>query len=102
MVPFIAALVSGILLFNAIPHLVQGICGNAHMTPFAPRSSAWVNIVWAWVNIVAGIWIGRAFDAMQAGVATWTGFGLGGFAISLYLAVFWSNPNARLPWHPKK
>ena len=102
MVPFIAAFVSGMLLFNAIPHLVRGICGKVHMTPFAPQSSAWVNVVWAWGNMVIGVWIGCFFHVMQEGIAAWIGFGLGGFVISLYLAIFWSNPNARLPWHPKR
>ncbi|MEW6077311.1 MAG: hypothetical protein AB1724_05850 [Thermodesulfobacteriota bacterium] len=101
MTTLLAAFVSGLLLFNAVPHLVQGICGKPHMTPFAPRSAAWVNIVWAWVNIVAGAVLAWFFCCRQAGPAAWAAFGLGGFVISLYLAIFWSNPDARLPWHPK-
>ncbi|MFO8048213.1 MAG: hypothetical protein R6U29_04195 [Desulfosudaceae bacterium] len=101
MVQLIAAFITGLLLFNAIPHLVRGICGKSHMTPFSPRSSAWVNIVWAWVNLLAGLVIGGMFDLCQGDITTWIAFGLGGFVISLYLAIFWSNPEARLPWHPK-
>lgn len=97
----VAAFISGMLLLNAVPHLVQGICGKSHMTPFARKSSAWVNIVWAWGNIVAGIAVGGFFNCCQQGPAAWAAFGLGGFVISLYLAIFWSDPDARLPWHPK-
>lgn len=101
MTPLVMAFISGMLLFNAIPHLVQGICGNPHMTPFAPKSAAWVNIVWAWINLIAGVVLAVLFDCCQGGLAAGIAFGLGGFIISLYLAIFWSNPDARLPWHPK-
>ncbi len=102
MTTLVAAFISGMLLFNAVPHLVQGICGKTHMTPFAPVSSAWVNIVWAWINIIAGLALSRFFHFFQQGLDAWIAFGLGGFVISLYLAIFWSNPDARLPWHKKK
>jgi uncharacterized membrane protein YoaK (UPF0700 family) len=101
MTPLIAAFISGMLLFNAIPHLVQGLCGKSHMTPLAPKSAAWVNIVWAWINLVAGVVVAALFNCCQGGLYVWIAFGLGGFIISLYLAIFWSNPDARLPWHPK-
>ncbi len=101
MMTLIAAFISGMLLFNAVPHLVQGICGKSHMTPFARRSPAWVNIVWAWINIIGGFVVYGFFDCCQQGPSAWYAFGLGGFVISLYLAIFWSNPDARLPWHSK-
>ena len=99
MTTLIAAFVAGLLLLNAVPHLVQGIRGQSHMTPFARRSSAWVNIIWAWINITAGVAVAVWFDCWQHGPAAWIALGLGGFVISLYLAIFWSNPAARLPWH---
>ncbi len=101
MAQLIAAFISGMLLFNAIPHLVQGICGKSHMTPFSRRSAAWVNIIWAWINLIAGVALAKGFAGCPAGLSFWIAFGLGGFVISLYLAIFWSNPEARLPWHPK-
>ena len=101
MIQIIAAFVSGMLLLNAVPHLVQGICGKTHMTPFAPRSAAWVNIIWAWINLIAGVVLAKGFHCCPADISFWIAFGLGGFVISLYLAIFWSNPEARLPWHPK-
>ncbi len=97
----ICAFIAGILLFNAIPHLVQGICGKSHMTPFSPQSRAWVNVVWGWINLVAGGILAALFEVCQGGIAVWAAFVVGGVVISLYLAVFWSNPEARLPWHPK-
>lgn len=44
---------------NAFPHLVQGICGRRFPTPFARPpgvglSAAWVNVVWADINIAVG------------------------------------------------
>jgi hypothetical protein len=55
----VACFFSGAFLANAVPHFVQGICGNRFPTPFAKPpgkglSSATVNVLWALVNIVIG------------------------------------------------
>src|SRR6266567_5606107 len=53
---YVVWLFAGALLANAIPHTVQGICGNRFQTPFAsPRgageSSAIVNVIWGFGNL---------------------------------------------------
>ena len=93
------AYLSAALLFNATPHLVQGICGKRHMSPFSVESHAVTNVLWAWTNLVAGVLIGRACHWEAWAASSWIAFGAGGLSVSLYLALFWSNPNARLPWH---
>jgi ABC-type cobalamin transport system permease subunit len=55
----IAWFFAGAFLANAIPHTVQGICGNRFQTPFAsPRgvgeSSAIVNVIWGLANFAIG------------------------------------------------
>jgi hypothetical protein len=50
---------AGAFLANAIPHIVQGICGNRFQTPFAsPRgvgeSSAIANVIWGFFNVAIG------------------------------------------------
>jgi cobalamin synthase len=50
---------AGAFLTNAIPHIVQGMCGNRFQTPFAsPRgageSSAVVNVLWGFLNLAIG------------------------------------------------
>lgn len=95
------ALVSGVLLFNAIPHLVQGICGKSHMTPFGRSSSPTVNVGWGWVNLLAG-----GAVVIHSSSVPWTGityacFCAGGGLTSFLLARFWTSPDARLPWQKK-
>jgi hypothetical protein len=56
---YIACFFAGAFLANAIPHTVQGICGNRFQTPFAsPRgvgeSSAIVNVIWGFINFAIG------------------------------------------------
>src|SRR5258706_14281882 len=56
---YVAWLFAGAFLANAIPHTVQGICGNRFQTPFAsPRgvgeSSAIVNVIWGFANLAIG------------------------------------------------
>src|ERR1700694_625845 len=50
---------AGAFLANAIPHTVQGICGNRFQTPFASppgvrASSAVVNVIWGFINPSTG------------------------------------------------
>ena len=49
----------GVFLANAVPHLVSGACGRRFQSPFARPpgqglSTATVNVVWAFFNIVIG------------------------------------------------
>jgi len=99
MLSLIGAFLAGLFLFNAIPHLVQGISGKSHMTPFARVSRPITNVVWAWVNIVIGLAILKAAPPQTCSLAWGAAFILGGLLVSLYLAIFWSDPEARLPWH---
>jgi hypothetical protein len=97
----IGSFFSAIFLFNAIPHLVQGICGRRHMTPFSPESSAAVNVIWGWINLVIGALLAHISYSHEWSLGSCIAFCVGGFSVSIYLAIFWSNPDARLPWHRK-
>ena len=98
---------AGFFAWNSIPHLVKGITGQSHMTPFGKVSSPVVNVVWSFINVLITLFV--------LGVATGAGgltlpweanlsgtnlvvFVAGGFVCAVYLASFWSNPKAKLPW----
>ena len=56
---YIAAFFAGGFLTNAVPHLVNGISGNAFPTPFAHPSgqglsSPLTNVLWALFNMLVG------------------------------------------------
>ncbi len=56
---YLAHFVGGVFLANAVPHFVNGISGHAFQSPFASppgigESSAVVNVLWGFANIVAG------------------------------------------------
>jgi hypothetical protein len=99
---------AGAILFNSIPHLVKGITGQTHMTPFKRVSSPLLNVIWAFVNILLGIWALRLAsggpEIAPFGATNLVGMNLfaflaGGFVTAAWLAIFWSDPAARLPWH---
>jgi len=95
----VGCFLAGVLLVNGIPHFVQGVCGHRHMTPFKRDSSAVLNVLWGFINFMAGEVIlkiskGNVWDYPEI-VAFW----IGGFVIAIFLAAFWSDPNAKLPWH---
>ena len=96
---FIGAFLAGALLFNAIPHLVQGICGKTHMTPFSVTSSPVVNILWGWINLLTGAGILYAVRDSILEMALFLVFCSGAFITSMGLSIFWSDPKAKLPWH---
>jgi hypothetical protein len=56
---YVAWFFAGVFLANSVPHFLQGICGNKFQTPFASppgvgESSAAVNVIWGWFNLVVG------------------------------------------------
>ena len=62
---FLAAFFAGVSLLNAIPHLVQGLSGNAFPTPFAKPSgrglsSSLTNTLWAFANLIIGFFLFKA------------------------------------------
>jgi hypothetical protein len=98
----------GAVAANAIPHLVKGITGERHMTPFGRSSSAAVNVVWAFANVLGALLLLQlasrrevfAFPATtELAGPSLVAFLLGAFVTAIWLAIFWSDPNARLPWH---
>lgn len=92
-------LVIGFLAFNSMPHLVKGITGQDHMTPFAQRSGPVVNVLWGNFNLIAA-WVLWFFVKTEGTDLTeWVAFLIGGLIISIYLANFWKDPDAKLPWH---
>ena len=56
-------------------------------------------VFWGWMNLVAGALLGRACHWETWHASSWVAFCAGGLVLSVYLAAFWSNPDARLPWH---
>jgi hypothetical protein len=56
---YVAWFFAGVLLANAIPHIVHGMSGNRFQTPFASPpgigdSSALINVIWGFVNLTIG------------------------------------------------
>ncbi|TSC64650.1 MAG: hypothetical protein G01um101493_64 [Microgenomates group bacterium Gr01-1014_93] len=98
---------AGAFHINALPHLVKGITGQTHMTPFAKVSSPVVNIVWGFVNVVVALFLLGIASGQGGLILPWSAnlvdlnlwAYLGGAGVNaLFLAWFWSNPNAKLPW----
>lgn len=99
---------AGFAAWNGIPHLVKGITGQKHMTPFKRVSSPILNVIWGFVNLVFALFLlgvasGQGgltlpWNANLAGANLWA-FLIGALVVAVYLAQFWSNPKARLPWH---
>ncbi|HTW78977.1 MAG TPA: hypothetical protein VME23_05445 [Terracidiphilus sp.] len=53
---FVALLLGGAFLANAVPHIVNGISGRAFQTPFAKPpgrgvSPSSINVIWGFINL---------------------------------------------------
>ena len=99
---FLGYLLSGVLLVNGVPHFVKGITGQRHMTLFERSSSAPFNVVYGTTNFAMGYALLRRTTACDEGgdpTPRALALGLGGLLIGVTLAAFWSDPNAKLPWH---
>ena len=98
---------AGFFAWNGVPHIVKGITGQKHMTPFSKVSSPVVNVVWGFFNVVAMLFILGLATEDGGLVPPWNAdlegmnllaFLVGAFVVGVYLANFWSNPKAKLPW----
>lgn len=88
--------------------MVKGIVGETHMTPFKRVSSPMLNIMWAFGNLLFGLFLlglpqGLGvfmwpWEANLTGANLWV-FLAGGLVTSLTAAWLFGKPNARLPWH---
>ena len=57
-VGYLVAALASVFLANAIPHLTRGSAGYLHRVPWRVPASAGENVVWAAMNLLAGIWLG--------------------------------------------
>jgi len=102
---YIAWFLAGAFLANAVPHIVQGACGNKFQTPFASppgvgESSAAVNVVWGFLNLaVGGVLVHYFFPGDMPPWRAPAVALIGGLAISLYLARHFSKVRSAAP-HP--
>jgi hypothetical protein len=59
---YVAYFFGGVFLANALPHLGNGISGNAFQSPFASPpgvglSSSTVNVLWGFFNLAVGYFL---------------------------------------------
>lgn len=92
---------SGAFAFNSLPHLISGVIGNKHMTPFGKDSSAILNVGWGFLNLSVSVLVlsfvtgNLELPSFPEGAAA---FLVGGLFMSLMDANLFSNPNAKMPW----
>jgi hypothetical protein len=102
---YVAWLFAGAFLANSVPHFVQGICGNRFQTPFASppavgESSATVNVVWGWFNVViGGLLLHFFFPPPPAPLRLWAAAAVGALISALWLAHHFGKVRSAAP-HP--
>jgi hypothetical protein len=53
---YIYTFLAGLFAADGVPNFIKGITGQTHQTPFGRPSSAIVNVIWGWANlVVAGV-----------------------------------------------
>jgi hypothetical protein len=101
---YLAYFFAGAFLMNGVPHLMQGMCGNKFQSPFASppgigESSAMVNVVWGWFNVIVGAGLIRYFFLMPPPPGLCAAAALGALAIALSLAKHFGKVRNSAP-HP--
>ena len=102
---YVLHFVGGVFLAKGLPHFVQGICGNRFQTPFASppgvgESSAAVNVVWGWLNLlIGGLLLRLVFPPLLTPLFDLIVLALGALLIALWLANHFSKVRAAAP-HP--
>jgi len=89
---YLAHFFAGAFLANGVPHFVQGICGNKFQTPFASppgvgESSAIVNVLWSFLNLIVGVALLRIFfPPLPPPLGISAATALGALVMALWLA----------------
>ena len=89
---FVSYFFGGVLLANAIPHLVSGMTGRPFQSPFARPpgeglSSSTVNALWGFFNVVVGyLLVCRVGDFELRDTADVAALGAGALLIALFSA----------------
>ncbi len=96
---WVFSFLAGMFLFNAIPHFVNGISGNAFPTPFADPpgrglSSPELNVAWAILNIATGYLLARSSVLKNKTRTNVVPFLIGALAISFMLSIAFSEKAA--------
>ncbi len=101
---YLLTFIAGAFAANAIPHIVQGICGNRFQTPFASppgvgESSALVNVLWGAVNVVVSGGLLQHFlpPVFPPPLSLCIAFGLGALISAVWLAWHFSKVRNALP-----
>ncbi|MFI3262790.1 MAG: hypothetical protein R3Y26_07760 [Rikenellaceae bacterium] len=100
MTEFFLAFAFGFFATNSLPHIIPGIHGKPFYSPFAKppvkgKSSAVVNVLWGFVNIVAAYVLFIETDLDLHNYIHGIGFLLGILITSLTLAITFGANNKR-------
>lgn len=95
MTDFFIAFAFGFFVTNSLPHILPGIHGKSFYSPFASppargKSSAVVNVLWGFTNIVIAYILFVATDINLRDYVEGAGFLLGILITSLILAITFS------------
>lgn len=103
---YVACFLSGALLGNSIPHIVQGTSGNRFQTPMAAppgvgESSPTINVAWGYFNLLAGLAVlhGAEPEAPSRKLGAHLAVLLGAVTTALWLSSHFSKVRALAP-HP--
>ena len=81
---------AGLLAANGAPHLIKGLVGQKHQTPFGKSSSAIVNVCWGWANVVVAVvflYLGHVSAHEYRALAF---FAVGALLMNLFNTIVWS------------
>jgi len=97
---YLLEFLSGMFLANGVPHFVHGVSGAPFQSPFAKppgvgESSAVVNVLWGFGNLVVGFVLLHYFWPWCW--AGWVAVGAGALAISIQLALHFGKVRAGKP-----
>lgn len=93
---YISCFFAGFFLANALPHLFNGISGDAFPTPFAEEpgiglSSPLTNVLWGLANLLIGYLLFRAGRVNSRRVGALIVFFIGAASITILLSMMFSN-----------
>lgn len=95
---FVLYFLAGMFVANAAPHFIKGVTGEEFRTPFKRPSPAWVNVLWAGLNLLVawGLWhYAGMHRSLTHSIRYDLTFAIGGLVMSLALAWIFASEQTR-------
>ena len=87
---YVYGFLAGVIGANGVPYFIKGVMGKSNHTPLGKSSSAYINVVWGWLNLVVASLLLYYSHFHQHLLRAFASVAVGALLSGLLLASIWA------------